>query len=130
VSNKDTPDNITDLAHVLPYGSNVGAPAIKPDHNITGWKHAAVHAANKHYKDRYNELMEQLKALGDEFKCNDMMYNAEMRIKPVIGKVYHLYQREDGSRYVSLFSPEERIIDREGWLGSFRLNYDNRWIPA
>ena len=58
------------------------------------------------------------------------MYNAEMRIKPVVGKVYHLYSRSTGVNYVSLFAPDERMGGREDFIGSFKLNYDNRWEPA
>ena len=46
--------------HSLPYGSNLGAPAIKPDHSLGGWKIGAVHRANKHYDERFNKLKPSL----------------------------------------------------------------------
>ena len=127
---KDLPDNITDIAHILPYASNVGAPKIEPDHSLASWKQAAVHNANKHYKDKFDELKSQFEQFAEEFKCNELMYNAEMRIKPVVGKVYHLYSRSTGVNYVSLFAPDERMGGREDFIGLFKLNYDNRWEPA
>ena len=50
-----------------------------------------------------------------------------MRIKPVVGKPYYLYQREDKSYRVSLFAPTEIVAGRDGYVGTFRMNYDNRW---
>lgn len=123
---KQTPDNVTPTPHSLPYASNVGAPAIKPDSSLSGWKQSAVHAVNKHYEDRYNDLKKQFEAFADEFKWNSIMFDAEMRIKPVVGKVYHLYHKGD-SYYVSLFSPDERVGGYDNYVASLRLNYDNRW---
>lgn len=124
---KDQPDDVADNPHSLPYASDRAAPAIKPDNTISGWKTAAVVAANKHYQDRYNNIKQQFEQLAEEFKWNDIMFNAEMRIKPVVGKPYYLYQRVDGTYRVSLFAPGETMSGRDGFIGTFRLNYDNRW---
>ena len=124
------PDGVVDHPNMLPYASNVGAPAIKPDHSLAGWKQSAVHNANKYYADKYNDILEQIETLGEEFKINEMMYNAEMRMKPIIGKVYHVYRREAGDMYVSLFGPNEKIGGEDNFVGSYRLNYDHRWESA
>lgn len=123
----DKPDDVADNPHTLPYASDRAAPVIKPDTSIAGWKVGAVVAANKHYEDRYNDIKQQFQELVDEFKWNDIMFNAEMRIKPVVGKPYYLYQREDGMYRVSLFAPHECVVGNDGYVGAFRLNYDNRW---
>lgn len=123
----DKPDDVADNPHSLPYASDRSAPVIRPDKSIAGWKVGAVVSANKHYEDRYNDIKRQFQELAEEFKWNDIMFNAEMRIKPVVGKSYYLYQREDGTYRVSLFAPEEIISGRDGYVGTFRLNYDNRW---
>jgi hypothetical protein len=123
----DKPDDIVDNPHSLPYASDRAAPAIRPDTSIAGWKTGAVVSANKHYEDRYNDIKRQFQELVEEFKWNDIMFNAEMRIKPVVGKPYYLYQREDGRYRVSLFAPTETVAGRDGYVGTFRMNYDNRW---
>ena len=40
------------LIQTLCLMSNVGAPIIRPDHSLGGWKVGAVHSANKHYEER------------------------------------------------------------------------------
>lgn len=130
MTDKSKPDDVADHPNILPYASNVGAPVIKPDHSLAGWKHAAVHNANKYYADKYNDILKQIETLGEEFKINEMMYNAEMKIKPIIGKVYHVYRREGDDMYVSLFAPHERLGGKDSFVGSYRLNYDHRWESA
>ena len=64
------------------------------DHSLSGWKHGAVHSANKHYSDKFDALKKQFEELAEDFKWNDIMFNAEFRMKPVIGNEYHfVYQR-------------------------------------
>lgn len=125
---KDLPDNVAPNPHSLPYASNIGAPVIKPDHSLSGWKHGAVHSANKHYQDKFNDLKKQFEQLAEDFKWNDIMFNAEFRLKPVIGNTYYLYKRSSQNKhYISLFAPGERVGGYDNYIGAFRLNYDNRW---
>lgn len=121
----DPPDNIAENPHSLPYASNVGAPVIKAN-NLSGWKHGSAHRANQHFKDKYEELKLQYEKLAEEIYWNDILFNAEMKFKPVIGKVYHLY-KNDKKYFISLFSKNECSWGEELYQGSFRLNYDNRW---
>lgn len=126
---KNLPDNVASNPHSLPYGSNLGAPAIKPDHSLGGWKIGAVHRANKHYDERFKELKKELENLYGEYKWNEIIFNAEMRFKPVIGKKYHLYQKDDGKYFMSLFASNECSWSHKH-KGDFILNYDNRWEPV
>lgn len=126
---KDLPDNVAPNPNTLPYASNIGAPVIKPDHSLSGWKHGAVHSANKHYQDKFDCLKKQFEQLAEDFKWNEIMFNAEFRLKPVIGNKYHLYKKSNipGKHYISLFAPNERVGGYDNYVGTFRLNYDNRW---
>tara|TARA_R110002020_G_scaffold180152_1_gene374251 strand:+ start:26593 stop:26997 length:405 start_codon:yes stop_codon:yes gene_type:complete len=120
------PDNIVPNPHSLPYASNLGAPVIKPN-NLGAWKGGAVHSANKYFEEKFNEIKKQAKELSSEFKWNEIIFNAEMRFKPVMGKDYYLYKKQNQSFYLTLFAPHEKIGGHEGFQGTFRLNYDNRW---
>lgn len=124
---KDLPDNVVPNPHSLPYASNIGAPVIRPDHSIGGWKQGAIHSANKHYQERFDKLKKEFEELAEDFKWNEIIFNSTHKFKPIIGKVYHLYKKYDGSFYLTLFAPHEKISGNEGYQGEFRLNYDNRW---
>jgi hypothetical protein len=127
MNEKDLPDNVAPNPHSLPYASNIGAPVIRPDHSLGGWKIGAVHTANKHYQERFDKLKKEFEELAEDFKWNEIIFNAEMRFKPVIGKEYYLYKKDDQKFYLTLFAPYEKIRGYEGYQGKFRLNYDNRW---
>jgi len=123
---KDLPDNVALNPHSLPYGSNLGAPVIKPNYSLGSWKTSAVHRANQHYDERFNKLKKDLENLYNEFRWNEILYNAEMKFKPVVGKEYYLYEKDDKKFFLSLFAPNECSWG-EKYKGTFRLNYDNRW---
>ena len=52
------PDNVADNPAILPYGSNVGAPAIKPT-DINSWKNERIVSTNHYFETRYNEIKEE-----------------------------------------------------------------------
>ena len=49
------PDNVSDNPGLLPYGSNVGAPAIQVS-NIEHWKEPRVSDVNKQFQERFEGL--------------------------------------------------------------------------
>jgi hypothetical protein len=121
MSNK--PDNISENPGLLPYGSNVGAPAIKVL-NIEHWKEPRVLNVNKQFEDRFEQLKKEYQKLIDEYKWNDLVYKSKFSFEPVIGKIYHLYYANDGKIFLSLISPNEWKREH---IGSFKYNHDNKW---
>jgi hypothetical protein len=117
------PDNVSDNPGLLPYGSNVGAPAIITT-NIEHWKEPRVSSVNKQFEDRFEELKKEYQNLIDEYKWNDLVYKSKFSFEPVIGKIYHLYYANDGKIFLSLISPNEW---KKEHIGSFKYNHDNKW---
>ena len=118
------PDNVADSPNILPYGSNVGAPSIVVE-NIEAWKQPRIIKVNKQVQSKFNELKEEYQRLIDEYKWNDLVYQSKFSFEPVVGEVYHLYYGNDGNVFLSLITPNEW---NKQYLGSFRYNYDNKWI--
>jgi hypothetical protein len=118
------PDNVADSPNILPYGSNVGAPSIVVE-NIEAWKQPRIIKVNKQFQSKFNELKEEYKKLIDEYKWNDLVYQSKFSFEPVVGEVYHLYYGNDGNVFLSLITPDEW---NKQHIGSFRYNYDNKWI--
>ena len=116
-------DNVAKKPNLLPYGSNVGAPSIKPT-DISSWKDEKVITTNHYFSSRYDEIKKDYLKLMEEYEWNTLVYNAEFRFKPVMGKIYFLYQKDDGKLFLSLIEPNEwdKIF-----IGAFKLISDNRW---
>jgi hypothetical protein len=117
------PDNVAETPGLLPYGSNVSAPAIKVE-DITAWKSVNVVKVNHQLQTRFNELKEEYKKLVEEYKWNELVYNAKFNFEPVIGQTYHLYVGRDGNIFLSMVNPNEWNYE---WVGSFSLDSNNKW---
>lgn len=111
-------------ASLLPYTTNVGAPAIQTE-DVDLWKQRGVNKVNKQLETKFNELKEEYQRLVDEFRWNELVYTAKFAYEPIIGETYHLYVGNDGNVFLSLISPTE--WDREH-IGSFRLDSQQKWI--
>lgn len=118
------PDNVSDNPGLLPYGSNVGAPAIVVT-NIEHWKEPRVISVNQQFEDKFLELKKEYEKLVDEYQWNDLVYKSKFSFEPVIGKIYHLYYGADEKIFLSLISPNEW---NKKFIGSFKYNHDNKWI--
>ncbi len=108
----------------LTYGSNSGAPAIKLE-DVGGWKQTQAQRANKVFTKKYDEIKEEFVNLIDEVKWNEFIYSATYNFIPVLGETYYVYERKDGSIFLSLISPTEWNMK---CLGSTKLDSNNKWI--
>lgn len=120
---KKKPDNFAENKALLPYGDNVGAPAIKLEDN-SSWKLANSAKVNHQLETKFNELKEEYQKLVEEYKWNELVYNAKFLYEPVIGQIYHLYYDKLGDIFLSMIGPNE--WDKP-FIGSFKLDSNNKW---
>ena len=120
---KKKPDNVADDPGLLPYGSNVGAPAIKPT-DINSWKNERIVSTNHYFETRYNEIKEEYIKLMEEYEWNQLVYNAQYSFQPVLGHTYYLYQHEKGHLWLSLIEPEQWD---QIFIGAFKLTSNDKW---
>ncbi len=111
-------------ASKLSYGSNVGAPAIRPD-DVDGWKLTNVKRANDYFKTRFDDLKKEYEKLIDEYRWSELVYTAKYNFEPVIGKSYYLYNDDSGA-FLSLISPDEWNTKSE-FIGTFRMDAQHKW---
>ena len=127
---KQKPDNVVYSeeigynSNLLPYATNVGAPVIKAD-DVTAWKVRGIHNINKEFENKFNELKAEYQKLMEEYKWNEIVYNAKFSFEPVIGEIYHMYLGDDGIEFLSLIAPHEW---NKECIASFKLNSDKKWI--
>jgi hypothetical protein len=108
----------------LTYGSNNGAPAIQLE-DVGGWKQIQAQNANKIFTKKYEEIKDEFKKLVDEVSWNEFVYSATYNFLPVIGETYYLYEKKDGSPFLSLIAPSEWNME---FIGATRLESNNKWI--
>lgn len=118
------PDNYVENPGIMPYGTDLGAPVIKPD-DVESWKNSKIVKVNKEFSNRYETLVKEYEKLVDDFKWNDIVYRSKFSFEPVIGETYHLYYGQNGKTFLSLIEPTQWGKEH---IGTFTLNYDNKWV--
>lgn len=125
---------ITDIPGLIEYAHMVGGFAIVPT-NEGQIKSHAREAMKEQTEEQLGLIFEQMKTLAKQIQdiqnrvyVSDLIYNAEIKFTPIIGKIYYLYERNDGIRYLSLLSPTEwkdKLEDK--FIAEVRLNADHTW---
>ena len=110
-------------ASLKPYATSVGAPIIIPTDTIA-WKNRSINKINHKVSAKYLELKAEYENMMQEFEYNKLIFNSKFSFEPIIGEVYHLYQRENTESFLSLISPEQCNFKS---IGSFYLNAGQIW---
>jgi len=75
--------------------------------------------------DQIARLQEQARALLERARRDAELHRAECRFEKKPGATYHLYEREDGTRWFSRLAPDEWVTPQaQAFLGSYRLELD------
>ena len=110
-------------AALKPYGTNIGAPSIKPT-DLSTWKNVGIAKVNHNLKQKFDELQAAYHQMMEEFRWNELIYTTEYHFEPNIGETYFLYKRENETYFLSLISPEK--FNQE-FIGAFKLHSDKIW---
>jgi hypothetical protein len=120
------PDNVADSPGLLPYGTNVSSPSIKPT-DLTTFKKNGLDKVTKFFDRRYKEIVEQAETLQKSFLITQTVYESKYRFEPIIGEIYHLYEDSDGGYSLSMISPLEW---NKKHVYSVVLNSDMTWTKV
>ena len=124
---------------VLPYASSIGSVVVRPTKEGV-IRHQALAAMEEQTDLQMNQIREQIELLVKQAqKINkrkelaQLIYNAKLNFRPLIGQVYHLYQKKDDSYLLSMISPEEWGGGNgpyKQFITSARLLADHTWIEV
>jgi hypothetical protein len=111
--------------NLLKYAGEISSPVIKQD-DVKKWESDSIKSVNDHFSQKLNEIKKEYSKLIDEFKWNDLIYKSNYSFKPIQGKIYHLYQKDDNenSLFLSIIGPEDWNMN---YIGSFKLMSNNKW---
>ncbi len=128
-------EKITDLPGLIEYAHHAGSAIIKPEDKgrIKGTAVAAMQdQTDRQFRQLYEQmqtLIEQAKYLKKRVEVSERIYEATVPFQPVIGKIYFLYKKEDGSDLLSMISPDEwgKNFPYESFEAEVRLLSDHTW---
>ncbi len=126
----------TGEAKFSPVPLTVSSPVIKPldknklRANALETMHLQANQQILMLRKQAELIMQQVKEIEERLKISELIYKAEMRFKPVIGQIYHLYEKEDKGHFaVSMIAPNEwgRSKSSLRFLSTVRLLADATW---
>ena len=128
-------EKVTENPGTLTYPHHSGSAVIKPEDKgrLKGLAISAMHEQTNIQLNQIQEqvelLMKQAKAIKMRVEVSKRIYVAEHKNKPLIGKVYHLYEKNDCKDIVSLIGPHEwgRSFPYKKFLVSVKLLSDHTW---
>ena len=128
-------DKIAENPHALPYAHTVGGAMIKPEDRgrIKGNAMSAMYQQTDNQLEQIRQQIEVLAQQAGEIKrrveISEKIYLAAVGFNPVIGHIYHLYQKYDGNWVLSMVAPDEwgRVMPYEHFISSARLLADHTW---
>jgi hypothetical protein len=112
-----TPYRNRELYHrqlsVLPYSASVSGAVVKAnEEGVIRYK--ALTAMEEQTNMQLNQIRQQIELLALQAQeiqkrkeLSMLIYNAKLSFQPVIGQRYYLYERADGSHFLSMISPKE-----------------------
>lgn len=100
------------------YGTDVSAPAIEQT-DMSVWKNVGSNKVNHHLKNKFQKLKGEYEKMLEIFKWNELIYSSKFDFEPIIGETYHLYERSNGTNFLSQIQPNEW---KQKHVGSFKLD--------
>ncbi len=119
---------------LLPYAHTAGGAVIRPTDKgrIKGNAMMAMYEQTDRQMHQLKEQMEtlvnQAKSLQRRKEISEIIYRAALGFRPVMGHIYHLYEKKDGSHTISLIAPHEwGSRTPYVFLATCQLLYDHTW---
>ena len=74
-------------------------------------------------------LQEQAKKVLEEAQRDTEINHMACNFKRIPGKIYYIYKRKNGKKYMSMISPEEWGNDCPEFIAAYKLQHDMSWTP-
>lgn len=98
---------------LIPFAYTVGGVVIRPE-DMGKVKSKALTAMRQQTDRQLKQLYEQMQTLASQantlknrVEISERIYQTEMKFEPLVGHSYFLYEREDGSDFLSMIAPNE-----------------------
>ena len=92
---------------------------------------AVVHGKLDVIAQQIRTLQAQAREILEQAQADGALHRADCRFQKRAGHTYHLYERDDGSTYLSMIAPGQwRDGPPHRFVGSYRLQADMSWAAA
>jgi Protein of unknown function (DUF2452) len=119
---------------LLPYAHTAGGAVVRPldKGRIKGNAMMAMYEQTDRQmgqlKEQMETLVQQAKSLQRRKEISEVIYQAALGFRPVVGHIYHLYLKKDGLHTISLVAPDEWGRKQPYvFVATCQLLYDHTW---
>lgn len=128
-------DKITEHPGLIPFAHHVGSAMIRPA-DIGKVKSRALvsmeqqtHLQMKQIFEQMEQLAKQAEQIKRRVEVSHDIYGAEMGFEPLVGQVYHLYEKDNGRKVLSMVAPAEwgRSLPFAAHLATVKMLGDHTW---
>ena len=129
-------ERTTDLPGLIAYAHSIGGFSIVP--NDEGMvKSEAMNAMKDQTNMQMNQIYEQMQLLASQAakikrraEISIDIYEAEIKFKPVINKIYFLYKKSEEKNILSMIHPKEwgEKMPFQTFLAEVKLMADHTWL--
>lgn len=106
-------DKIAENPHLLPYAHTLGSAIIRPidEGKIKGTALKSMYKQTENQlsqiKEQVDLLVRQAQKIHARIEISESIYLADCKITPLVGHIYHLYEKSNGTRLLSMVSPAD-----------------------
>lgn len=135
IVNPIDPDKVAENPGLLPYAHTSGGAVIRPEdkgkikgRSVTAMRQQTETQMNQLYR-QMQVLVEQARGIQQRVEVSERIYGADMGFDPIIGHVYYLYERNNGTDVLSMVAPEEwgRSFPYREFIAEVHLLADHTW---
>lgn len=128
-------DKITEHPGLVPFAHHVGSALIRPadmgkvKSRALGAMEQQTHLQMKQIFEQMEKLAEQAEKIRRRVEVSHDIYRCQMGFEPLIGQVYHLYEKEDGGKVLSMIAPNEwgRSFPYKTHVETVKMLGDHTW---
>lgn len=129
------PDKVAQNPGLLPYAHTLSSGVIRPE-DMGKVKSYALQAMEQQTDMQLRQIQQQIELLARQAReikersdISVWIYQAVMGFNPIVGHVYHLYEKDDGRHFLSMVSPHEwgRSRSFKRFVATVKLLADHTW---
>ncbi len=107
----------------IPYPVSTLSPPIVPN-DLTSFKSRGISSIEKELSLKLENIKNEYIETINHYNWNKLVYSSDYSFEPVVGNIYYLYRRTNGTFILSMISPDEWYLEH---IATVRLSVERQF---
>jgi len=112
-----------ELNAFIPYPVSTLSPPIIPN-DLTSFKSRGISSIERELSLKLENIKNEYIETINHYNWNKLVYSSDYGFEPVIGSIYYLYRRTDGTFILSMISPDEWYLE---YIATVKLSVERQF---